>query len=306
MEDTHRHTRVVAIGNQKGGVTKTSTVVNLAAALAERGRHVLVWDLDVNCGSTRLFGIPNGFNVYGTYEVMTGEEAAEDVIVTPGELDQVRLPKGVHLIPAHPKLENVEAALSQKNGPFWSIHETLKKPMQSLMGKYDYILLDTSPSMTPPTKAAYLAARYFVLAAIPEKLAMEGLVNAINYIQFARSSGNADLKLMGIVMNQVPGKMTRLARAILAEIDQVFSQGDEYMQRFKTEIHTSTVVPTLQQSGKYLFEAEPDHKVTHQFRELAGEFEARFDKFEGVKPQPVAQPVVEVKPAPVMEAVANG
>jgi chromosome partitioning protein len=301
MADSHRNTRIVAIGNQKGGVTKTSTVVNLAAALAERGRLVLVWDLDVNCGSTRLLGIPNGINVYGTYEVMVGEESAEEVIITPGELEQARLPNNVHLIPAHPKLEQVESALAAKNGPFWSIHGALKKPMQSLVGKYDYILLDTSPSMTPPTRAAYLAARYFVLAAIPEKLAMEGLVNAINYIQFARESGNPDLKLMGIVMNQVPGKMTRLARAILAEIDQVFATGDEYMQRFKTEIHSSTVVPTLQQSGKYLFEAEPDHKVTHQFRALAAEFEARFDKFENVP----ASPIVEVKPALVTEA-ANG
>lgn len=297
-----RHTRVVAIGNQKGGVTKTSTVVNLAAALAERGRLVLVWDLDVNCGSTRLLGIPNGINVYGTYEVMAGEEAPEEVIVKPGELETARLPENVHLIPAHPKLENVEAVLAAKNGPFWSIHDALKKPMQSLLGKYDYILLDTSPSMTPPTRAGYLAAQYFVLAAIPEKLAMEGLVNAINYMQFARQSGNPDLKLMGIVMNQIPGKMTRLARAILTDIDKVFADGDEYMQRFRSEIHSSTVVPTLQQAGKYLFEAEPDHKVTHQFRELAAEFEARFDKFEGVAPTPI----VELKPTVQVEAVANG
>ena len=62
--------RSVAFGNQKGGVTKTSTIVNLSAALSELVQRVVVFDLDVNCGSTRLFGVPEGLNIYGTYEVM--------------------------------------------------------------------------------------------------------------------------------------------------------------------------------------------------------------------------------------------
>ena len=115
MTDTiHKNTRVVAFGNQKGGVTKTSTVVNLAAALSERGKSVLVWDLDVNCGSTRLFGLPQGLNVYGTYEVMVGEEAPADVVICPGDHEAVDLPENVHLIAAHTKLEGLEAAIADK------------------------------------------------------------------------------------------------------------------------------------------------------------------------------------------------
>lgn len=294
------HTRVVAFGNQKGGVTKTSTVVNLAAALSERGKKVLVWDLDVNCGSTRLFGVPQGLHIYGTYEVMVGEEAPEDVVIQPGDLESVNLPENVHLIAAHTKLEGIELALAEKHGPFMAVHEALRQPIASLRGKYDYIFLDTSPSMTPPTKAAYVAAEYFVLTAVPERLAIEGLVNAIQYIQHAKRSGNPHLRLMGVVMNQVPGRPTRLSRTLLEEVDRHFGAGDEFMRRFDASISQSTIVPTAQQMGTTLFEAFPDHKVTQQYRDLAEEFEQRFDTLLGVQ-------VLETKPAaPVMTEAAHG
>lgn len=271
-------THVVAFGNQKGGVTKTSTVVNLAAALSERGKKVLVFDLDVNCGSTRLFGVPQGVNVYGTYEVMLGDEMPQDVVIRPGDMDTVNLPENVHLIAAHTKLEGIESALAKEQGPFASSHEALRGPIASLRGQYDFIFLDTSPSMTPPTRAAYMAAEYFVLTAVPERLAIEGLVNAIQYIKHARKGGNPNLRLMGVVMNQVPGRATRLSTALIEEVDKHFSAGDEYMRRYENSISASTVVPTVQQGGKTLFEEAPDHKVTHQYRALAEEFEARFAK----------------------------
>lgn len=282
-------TRVVAFGNQKGGVTKTSTVVNLASALSERGRRVLIWDLDVNCGSTRLCGMPQGLNVYGTYEIMLGDESPEDVVIQPGDHETVNLPENVHLIAAHTKLENIENAMAERIGPFEKPWEALRRPIESLNGKYDYIFLDTSPSMTLPTKAAYVAAKYFVLTAVPERLAIEGLVNAIKYIQHAKQSGNRDLQLMGVVMNQVPGRATRVSRTLMELVDEHFGTGDEFTSRFETSISTSTIVPGVQQEGKSLFEAAPDHKVTEQYRELAVEFEKRFDRFE-------SGAVVEVKP----------
>lgn len=274
--------RIVAFGNQKGGCTKTSTLVNLAAALSELGKRVLVWDLDVNCGSTRLFGVPEELNVYGTYEVMTGDEEASEVVIRRGDLgDDVTLPENVDLIPAHTKLEGIEAALAAKHGPFAASHEALRGPLASLAPQYDFIFLDTSPSMTPPTKAAYMSAEYFILTAMPEPLAIEGLVNAIRYIQHAHQSGNSKLRLMGVVMNQVPGKPTRLSQALLAEVDAHFGQGDDEFRRpFKTFITASTRVPTLQHAGMTLFEGAPDHKVTNLFRDLAKEFLGRFDRLD--------------------------
>lgn len=297
--------RIVAFGNQKGGVTKTSTIVNLAASLSEMGLRTLVWDLDVNCGSTRLFGVPAGINVYGTYEVMTGDENIEDVIIQRGDLEEVNLPENVHLIAAHTRLEGIEAQLAAQLGPFEKPWEVLKKPLAAIKNNYDFIFLDTSPSMTVPTKAAYMAVEYFILTAVPERLAIEGLANAVRYIQHAWDSGNPDLKLMGVVMNQVPGRPTRLSRALLAEVDNYFSGGDEYRRAFKTQISSSTIVPTVQQGGKTLVEAAPDHKVTKQYRALAAEILERFERLEGPAKEPLKQ-ISSAVSDDAMEEQSNG
>ena len=302
-----RQGRVVAFGNQKGGVTKTSTIVNLAAALSEMGQRVLVWDLDVNCGSTRLFGLPAEINVYGTYEVMCGDEEAKDVIVAPGDFDGLSLPENVHLIPAHTKLEGIEAALAAKHGPFAVSHDALREPLASVAADYDFVFLDTSPSMTPPTKAAYMSAAYFILTAVPERLAIEGLVNAVRYISHAHKGGNADLRLMGVVMNQVPGRHTKLSRLLLGEVEKHFGGGDEFRRPFENYITQSTMVPSVQQGGQTLIEAAPDHKVTKQYRALARELIARFEKLEGkiLEPAPPRKPLTEPTEQSTQEA-ANG
>jgi chromosome partitioning protein len=270
-----RETRVIAVGNQKGGVGKTTNTVHLAAALGELGRKCLVWDLDVNCGSTRHFGIPDGMNVFGTFEVLTGQEPPGEVIIRPGDLDGVVLPKGVHLLPAHTKLESLEQVLASKN-VFMINQDVLLRPIAELRGEYDYIFLDTAPNLTTPTIAAYKAAQYFLLSSIPESFAMEGLNNAVKYLQGAREAGNPDLRLMGVIIGAVPGRLTRLARELLDYVERTFAAGDEFMRRFKTVIHSSTVVPTVQKSGTTLFDAEPGHKVTDQYRSLARELEERF------------------------------
>ena len=107
-----RSGRVVAVGNQKGGVGKTTTTVHLAAGLGEIGRKCLIWDLDMNCGSTRHFGIPAEMPLLGCAEVLTGQEEPLDVIVSNGELEGIELPEHVHLLPARRNLESIDATLT--------------------------------------------------------------------------------------------------------------------------------------------------------------------------------------------------
>src|SRR5215469_10274100 len=96
-------TSIIAVGNQKGGVGKTTTAVHIAAALGESGRRCLIIDLDMNQGATRHLGIPSE-SFLGAFEFLTGEEHVADVIITGDEAD-VQLPKNVHLIPARRNLE---------------------------------------------------------------------------------------------------------------------------------------------------------------------------------------------------------
>ena len=153
-------TRIIAVGNQKGGVAKTTNTVHLATALGEMGRQCLIWDLDMNHGATLHFGIPSeGF--LGTFEVLIGEEQPEDVIITNDDED-VELPDHVHIIAARRNLEKIDQALVAKN-KFLITQDVLLKPLQSLRGQYDYIFLDTAPNATTPTIAAYKAAELFIL-----------------------------------------------------------------------------------------------------------------------------------------------
>ena len=269
-------TKVIAVGNQKGGVGKTSNTVHLATALSELGRKCLVWDLDVNCGSTQHFGIPDNMAILGTYEVLMGAEQPEEVIVRQGDLEEVELPENLHLLPARRNLEFIDQALVGKLGRFSDLGSVLKKPLLSLHGKYDYVFLDTAPNLTTPTIAAYKAAEFFLLSAMPETFAVQGLNNALKDIQSVRENGgNARLTLIGVVLSNVDGRLTRLARELLSYVEETFAKTPPWMRKYETTISRTTVIPAAQKVGRTIFQTEPHHKVTEQFRALAREFESR-------------------------------
>src|SRR3954465_15313176 len=180
-------TTVIAVGNQKGGVAKTTNTVHMAAALGEMGRRCLIIDLDMNQGATRHLGITSEAFL-GSYEMLIAEEHAEDVIITNDD-EGVELPENVHLISARRNLEKVEQALLQAN-KFVITQNVLIEPLRSLEGKYDYIFLDTAPSAPPPAIAAYKAARLFILSALPDPFAISGLTDALVDIHAAQRHGN--------------------------------------------------------------------------------------------------------------------
>ncbi len=279
MEDSSkgvpsRKTHIIAVGNQKGGVGKTTNSVNLAAALGEMGRKCLIIDLDANQGSTRHLGVPSQ-SFLGTYEVLIGEEQPADVIITHGE-DDVELPKNVDLISACRKLEGIEDAL-RKQSKFVVEQDILIKPLKTLEGEYDYIFLDTAPNANAPTVAAYKAARWFVLAAMPSPFAIAGLNDALTDIQDAQNNGNSDLEVLGVILAGVDGRRTRLATALMEYVEKTFRFDENTSAKFKTAISRSVVIDEAQKAGKTLFETHPEHKVTDQYRCLAKEVEARLE-----------------------------
>ncbi len=296
-------TCVIAVGNQKGGVGKTTTTVHIAAALGEMGRKVLVIDLDMNQGATRHLGIPSE-SFLGAYEVLTGEEQPEDVIVTE-EDDGVDLPKGVHLVAARRNLEKVDKALLSIN-KFVISQDVLLKPLQSLEGKYDYIFLDTAPNATTPTIAAYKAAKYFILAAMPDPFAVAGLNDALTDIQGAQQNGNPGLRVLGVVLSGIDGRRTRLANTLIQYVEKQFATSDGKSAKFENTISRSTVIPEAQKDGKTIFQTAPNHKLADQYRALAREIEARLGR--GL-PQvlPAAEPTSrQADEGLAEEAVANG
>ena len=277
MDHQNIHTRIIAVGNQKGGVGKTTNTVHIARALVERGRKVLIIDLDMNHSATRHFGVePEAF--MGSYEMLMGDEAATNLVLT-HEDEDVSLPENLHLIPAARKLEDIDKALSQKS-KFINPHEVLSRPVEALRGLYDYVFLDTAPNATTPTVASYLAADYFILSAMPDPFAIAGLNDALTDISDAQQRGNPKLRLLGVVLSGVD-KRTTLANSLSDFVEKAFqvSDGAESM-KFATSIGRSTVIPQTQKAGKTLFETHSPHKVTDEYRALAEEIEERLARLE--------------------------
>jgi chromosome partitioning protein len=272
-------TRVIAVGNQKGGVGKTTNTVHIARALAEKGRKVLIIDLDMNHGATRHFGVePDAF--LGSFEMLVGGEDAANLVLTSADKEEgVNLPDNLDLIPAARKLEGIDQAVMSKS-KFMSPRDVLKTPLDQLRGKYDFIFLDTAPNATLPTLAAYMSADYFILSAMPDPFAIAGLNDALRDITDARQRGNEKLSLLGVVISAVD-KRTSLANSLSDFVEQSFRIGENAESvKFKSTIGRSTVIPQTQRVGKTLFETHSTHKVTDEYRALADEIEERLQKLE--------------------------
>lgn len=266
-----KSTKVIGIGNQKGGVGKTTMTVQLAYALAEIGKKVLIIDLDVNAGSTKHLGI-NSQAYLGTFEVLVGDEDPLNVVVT--HEDESVLPENLGIITGSRKLEDLEERLKTKRSRFVNtvMTDALRPAIEKVRGHYDYVFLDTPPSAPLPIVAAYRAADGFLLVAIPEGLAIEGLGEALNDIEEVNNVAGHSLKLVGLALGAVD-KRTRLSNELVEYCNKQFA---DYL--LKPIIPRSTIIPTAQTQCKTIFQTEPDHMITNLFREMALDFESKVEK----------------------------
>ena len=267
---------VVSMGMQKGGVAKTTNACHIAVALGELGRRVLLWDVDENHGSTRVLGVPpNAF--FTTKHVLMGDSTAEEAILSFDADDiDVELPRNVDLIPSSRALQNVDAELARKD-IFYNPNECLHAPISELkaLGRYDYILIDTGPQASPTTRSAYLVSDYFILSLVPEKLAVDSLPDALQDIAHARRpERNPKLHLLGLILSCMDRRVT-LAKRYEDAITQRFKQANEEPVKFATTIGRAAAINRAAHQGKTVLQTEPNHRVSHQYRDLTQEIETR-------------------------------
>jgi chromosome partitioning protein len=229
----------------------------------------------MNFGATRHFGIA-GSAYWGTFELLTGQDEIDNVIITESDED-VALPPKVHLITADRNLEGLDKALGAEHKFFPA--GILLEPLKQLRGRYDYIFLDTAPSASTPTLAAYMAADFFILSTTPQTFAIKGLEDAVADIKAAIRQGNKKLLVLGVILSDVD-KRLRLARLHMGLVEELFrQQPGQPSAKFDTIISRSTVVGEAQKLGKTIFQTHPTHKVTDQYRALAQEVENRLAQF---------------------------
>ncbi len=261
-------TEILLLGNQKGGVGKTTNAVHIAAALGAQGKRVLLWDFDANQGTSAHLGC-DGATFLGCAEVLGGLEDVRDIIVRPE--DDVALPEGVHLVTASPSLERVEGPVARRN---------LAQALAALDGTYDVIVMDTAPNLTAPTVEAYRAADWFVLSAVPDPFAFVGLRRAMEALRISMERGSARGRLLGVVLCTVtPGGAKARRPKLEAELlDYARDRLDARRGApvlFRTQIARTAMIPRAQMEGRTLLQTRPKHKVSKQYKDLAREITRR-------------------------------
>ena len=271
-------TTVVSIGNQKGGVGKTTTTLNLAAALGQLGKKVLIIDLDQNCGATRGLGIPPE-SYASSFDMMVGEGGGTggeldplELVITTDPDEDLFMPDGVSMIAGNRSLEDLDKVLRTKPEARFTMPGAVLEPsIRKLVDarKWDYIFLDTAPQLTTATLGAYRVAEWFIVVTQPEALSIMGMQDAFDDLKLVRREYNPALKLLGVVIGNY-AKGTKTAMTLDRQIRDQF-EGTGTFGPFRQNISRTVAIPTAQYEQMTIIQHKPAHQSTEEFRNLAKE-----------------------------------
>ena len=202
--------KIIAITNQKGGVGKTTTAVNLAAALGARGKKVLLCDIDPQGNATSGFGIEKKGLTSGSYEMLIGEKTASDAIV------RTKF-EGVDVIPAGIALAGAEIELVD----FENRESRLKLATDAVRRNYDYVFFDCPPSLGLLTLNGFCAADTVLVPIQCEYYALEGLSQLMNTLRQVKRRYNRELDVEGVLLTMFDGRLN-LTMSVVEEIKRFF------------------------------------------------------------------------------------
>lgn len=258
--------RSIAVINQKGGVGKTTSSVNLAAALAESGRRVCLLDLDPQAHASLHLGIAAHGDSPSMYEVLCGDVALEQARQT------VENHPNISVVPSNLDLAAAELELAGEVGREMILRDRLAEDHQS----FDYLILDCPPSLGVLTLNALVAVQEVFLPLQPHFLALHGLSKLLRTVEVVSRRLNSRLRLTGVMLCMYESN-TRLAAEVSTDVDEFFqvskSSKDFFRQAkfFETRIRRNIRLAEAPSFGQSIFQYAPESNGAADYRALAQE-----------------------------------
>lgn len=253
--------RIIAIANQKGGVGKTTTAINLGAALAESGRRVLLVDIDPQGNASTGLGIGRSDRTLTTYDLILGDSAL-------GEVIRDTTVENLKIVPATTDLSSADIELIANEKRSFLLHDALRQPAMETFD-FDYILIDCPPSLNILTVNAMVAAHSVLVPLQSEFYALEGLSQLMLTLREVRQSANPDLRIEGIALTMFDGR-NNLSQQV--EDDARTNLGDLV---FKTVIPRNVRLSEAPSFSVSVLDYDSASKGSAAYRDLAAELIAR-------------------------------
>jgi len=246
--------KIISISNQKGGVGKTTTTINLAASLGAMGKKVLIIDADPQGNTTSGLGFNKKEVKKSTYDVLENDTSAEEATI-------VTEFKNLSLIPSHINLASADAGISLFSGK----ESKLKNKISHLRNLYDYIIIDCPPSLGIITINAFCASDSVLIPIQCEYYALEGLSQLINTIKVVKRHHNSSLEVEGILMTMCDLRLN-LTHQVMDEVKKNFPD-----KVFKTTIPRTVKLSEAPGFGKPVMYFSKLNKGTWAYKSLAKE-----------------------------------
>lgn len=248
--------KIIAISNQKGGVGKTTTSVNLSSAIAEHGKRVLIVDMDPQASTTTSLGINRSTLFSTTYDVLVGDREIKDSIITLKDIH-------VDILPTSIELAHVETKLDHEDREF-----ILHYKLSEVKDNYDYIFIDCPPSLGLLTLSALYAADSVLIPVQCQFLAIDGLtqlLNTIRIVQKKKKVNNRKLDVEGVLLTMLD-KRTKAGWEIVHEIKDYFKEGV-----FETIITSNVAAQVAPTYGVPVLTFAPKSPAARLYKSLAKE-----------------------------------
>ena len=251
--------KVISLINQKGGVGKTTTSINLAASLALLGKRILLIDLDPQCNATTGIGLNKGDIEKSIYNVFNGTSTIDDAIVKTKY-------KNLYVLPANINLAGIDIELEQSNQYVGiSKAERLKQHIDKIKNNYDYILIDCPPALGIITTNALTASDSVIIPVQCEFFALEGITQLLKAIMYTQANLNPNLSIEGVLLTMLDAR-TNLGLEVVEEIRSYF----------KDKVY-NTIIPRLVKlaecpsHGKPIVAYDPKSRGSEAYLNLAKE-----------------------------------